>query len=251
MNRSPDYTLIAPDYDRRYQESDLVGVSKLLRSIVARRQPERIVEVGCGTGHWLAQMPARAHVVGVDRSDPMLRAARSKRQTVELIRADAVALPLMPASVGLLFCVNALHHFPSPEAWIGLASRLVVPGGSLLLVGANPHKSGTEWYVYRYFEGVRAVDEARFPSISQIKDWLVRHQFRVEAIGTAAPIRQTFVGGAVFASPFLRRRGCSQLALLSDEAYRGGITRIREAVELNPWQEFFTHIDLDFVLARR
>ncbi|MGA9532060.1 MAG: class I SAM-dependent methyltransferase [Anaerolineales bacterium] len=251
MIRSPDYSLIAANYDQRYQEERLVGVARLLRAIATQWSPKRIIEVACGTGHWLAQLPAHSHVLGIDKSMPMLSEAALKQGVFGLVQADAAALPLGQESADLLFCINALHHFPSPELFVEQAARAVVPNGNLLIVGANPHKASVDWYVYHYFEGVRALDESRFPSSDQTERWLVDRGFRIEAKGTAQPIRDAHIGSAVLETPFLRRRGCSQMALLSDRAYRAGIDRIRQAVEADPEVIFTTSIDLDFVLARR
>jgi SAM-dependent methyltransferase len=251
MKHSPDYSLIADHYDQRYQEDSLPGVSRLLRAIVVVRRADRIGEVACGTGHWLAQLSDRPNGLGIDRSRAMLQQASMKPVAIELVQADAGSLPLGRASIDLLFCVNALHHFSSPESFVRGAGRALAPRGTLLIVGANPHKSSVDWFVYRYFDGVKALDESRFPPLDQIERWLSVGGFGIEARGTAQPIRDSFAGPDVLETPFIQRRGCSQMALLSDQAYRAGIDRIRQAVARNPAIVFKTSIDLDFVLARR
>lgn len=251
VKRSPDYGPIAATYDQRYRQETFRGVSRLLRSLVDQRRPRTIVEIGCGTGHWLAQMPDDLRVVGIDRSAAMLARAQSKRTRSDLVRADAAALPLAPGSVDLLYCINALHHFPSPERFLHAAGRLVAPTGNILIIGSDPRKAAREWDVYEYFDGVRANDVARFPSSRQIREWLAGAGFEIEAVGTAHPIRQRYVGPEVLRQHFLGRRGTSQMALLTDDAYQAGIARIKATIKRDPKHLFETRIDLDFVLGRR
>jgi hypothetical protein len=46
-----DYDEVAADYDGRYRESRYEGIDAAVRAIV--RGTERVLDVGCGTGHWL------------------------------------------------------------------------------------------------------------------------------------------------------------------------------------------------------
>ncbi len=61
--------------------------------------------------------------------------------------------PIPDASFHLVFCVNALHHFDQPRSFITEARRLLAPGGTLVIIGMDPHAGRDEWYVYQYFYG--------------------------------------------------------------------------------------------------
>jgi len=45
-----NYDMIAPKYDKRYEQNPLAGVSRELRTLVAQTQARDVLEVGCGTG---------------------------------------------------------------------------------------------------------------------------------------------------------------------------------------------------------
>ena len=135
------------------------------REIVALAQiqtGERVLDVGCGTGH-LARLVAEetlaGSVRGIDPNQSMI--ARAQQQAVKLNQlphpADhllfdvgtAQALPVLDAAVDVVLCTFAYHHFPSAEiqrqALVEMW-RVLVPGGRLLLVdfpgGEHPHGGG-------------------------------------------------------------------------------------------------------------
>ena len=59
MDRSVDYDHIARTYDRRYQEYQYPGVEQALLQFAASRPGLQVLEVGCGTGHWLGLLSGR------------------------------------------------------------------------------------------------------------------------------------------------------------------------------------------------
>lgn len=60
MNRAVDYDWIADEYDRRYDENDYGGVERTLLDFVGDSRLSSVLEVGCGTGHWLAALAMRS-----------------------------------------------------------------------------------------------------------------------------------------------------------------------------------------------
>jgi SAM-dependent methyltransferase len=251
VKRSPNYERIADSYDQRFQDGDADGVATLIHSTFDRLEPRRLLEAACGTGHWLSMLRAPALVVGLDRSPAMLHQAIAKGPASELVQGDACALPLVAAWADAVLCVHALHHFDPPSAFLAEAARVLQPGGHLLIVGANPHSQATDWYVYRYFEGVRQRDLDRFPHSDEVAGFLLECGMTIEGRGIAERIRERRIGPDVFNDPFLDRHGSSQLALLSAEAFDMGMDRIRRAVQADRGQSFVVRMDLEYLLARR
>src|ERR1700712_4925549 len=88
-----NYDEVAPSYDQRYQRHAYPGIETALNQFVGP-SPQRVLELGCGTGHWLAQLTVNGQrVTGVDPSPGMLEKARARLQTTLLVRAQAEALP--------------------------------------------------------------------------------------------------------------------------------------------------------------
>ena len=87
------------------------------------------------------------------------------------------------------------------------------------------------WYVYDYFERVYETDLARFPSWGAVLDWMTAASFERVEWKLVERIQEPKVGRALLDDPFLAKQASSQLALLSDEAYKAGLRRIRAAIQ--------------------
>ena len=226
-----NYDEIAGTFDARYTAGLYDGVRAALVDLVTAKRPTCALEVGCGTGHWLSALRESVeYLCGIDWSPEMLRHATAKCPGAGLLRATAQALPLRDASVDLVFCVNAIHHFERFEEFIAEAKRLLRPGGTLAVIGMDPHHGRDQWCVYDYFPETWAADLARYPSTGQIPDAMLHAGFSRVECRVASRFRQARWGRAVLADPELQRNGCSQLALLSDEQYDAGISRIESAL---------------------
>ncbi len=226
-----NYDQIAPAYHQRYTLNALTDVAASLIALARERDARQVLEVGCGTGRWLAELWPVAHqVYGLDLSPGMLRQARQRDARFRLTCGRATRLPFPQAAFDLVFCVNALHHFDSPRVFISEARRLLRPGGALVVVGMDPHTGRDDWYLYRYFEGTLEADLARFPSGGTILEWMIASGFDRVEWRIAEHITHHFVGREVLNDYFLQKHSTSQLVLLTDEAYAAGVRRIEAAL---------------------
>jgi SAM-dependent methyltransferase len=230
-NPRVNYDQVAPTYDQRYTVSEFAGIAATLRSLTQAVGAGRVLEVGCGTGHWLAELqPVARQVYGMDLSPGMLQQARQRSASGALICGHASHLPFSDAGFDLIFCVNAFHHFPQPRAFIAEARRLLRPGGALAIAGMDPHAGRDRWYLYDYFVGTHETDLRRFSSSGTVLDWMVAAGFERVEWRVVEHIMGQHVGQAVLQDPILQKHGTSQLALLTDEAYAAGIARIKAAL---------------------
>lgn len=109
--RHTNYDEIAAAYDRRYIEEDYLGIARALIAFVGDKSP-KVLEVGCGTGHWLQQLQNRnINAIGIDLSRSMLLRAREKLRSASAIHARAENLPFADSTFDRIFCINAHHHF--------------------------------------------------------------------------------------------------------------------------------------------
>jgi len=208
-----DYDRIAPSYDQRYGALQYEGVASTLRSLARAGPAERILEVGCGTGHWLGQLGAISPPVsGPDSSTRMLQQTHPELRD-RLVCGEAGHLPFGEAVFDLIFCVNALHHFADKRKFITGAAQALRSGGTLAIIGMDPHTGQDHWSLYHYFEGTREADLARYPSADSIKGWMVAAGLVQVCSGIAEHIVHSLTGWEVLRSPFLQRGGTSQLAL--------------------------------------
>ncbi|MBI4630777.1 MAG: methyltransferase domain-containing protein [Chloroflexi bacterium] len=155
--------------------------------------------------------------------------AHQRNRTLELTRGTAQQLPFESSRFDLVFCVNALHHFDQPQNFIAESYRVLRRGGALITINIDPHTIET-WYVYDYFKGTRETDLKRFPKIEALKAWMSETGFKKIETQIADYMSSHKTGREVLGDHFLQKYGTSQLALLSDEAYTEGISKIKSAI---------------------
>jgi SAM-dependent methyltransferase len=227
--RVADYDTIADRYDVRYSLYQYQGTREALENFLPAATPA-VLDVGCGTGHWLRELAGRAsRLAGVDPSLPMLRRAHAAAPKASLTRARAEDLPFRDASFDRVFVINALHHFADRARFFAEARRVLRPGGALMTIGKDPHAGRDDWWVYDYFEETRAIDLARFAPVRILRGELALAGFswaesfeadRIETVRTAAD---------ALAQGVIDRGFTSQLTVLNDEEFARGVERLRRA----------------------
>jgi ubiquinone/menaquinone biosynthesis C-methylase UbiE len=84
--KSINYDEIANTYDERYKRAcGPEGIASKLLNLTQEVGAERILEIACGTGHWLEILQAKAQVYGMDLSFGMLQKAIKREGTFFLI----------------------------------------------------------------------------------------------------------------------------------------------------------------------
>ena len=230
-----DYDALAPTYNARFEAASArPGIARALEDLAHDLHAHHILEVGCGTGHWLAGLrPLTGQCYGLDPSAGMLAQARRQSMSLHLLRGRGERLPFATGTLDMVYCVNALHHLAKPRAFVCEARRALRPGGLLALIGMDPHRRRGNWYIYDYFAGSYETDLVRFPSWEVVLDWLNTAGFTRLTRQPVEHILDPQRGRAVFADPFLRKSAVSQLALLSDTAYAAGLRRMEAAIAEN------------------
>jgi ArsR family transcriptional regulator len=110
--------------------------------------PVRVADLGCGEGYLTIEAARWAkHVVGLDRSEAVLRQARAlahRRRVTNITwkRGEIEKVPLASASVDVALLSQALHHAANPARAVAEATRIVAPGGRVLVLELRAHDQG-------------------------------------------------------------------------------------------------------------
>jgi SAM-dependent methyltransferase len=103
----------------------------------------RLLDVGCSTGHLLADLRAgwpAAELAGVDAEAAGLATAHATVPGAALFYASATDLPFADASVDGLVALNLLEHLSDDVAALAEFARVLRPGGrAVVVVPAGPH----------------------------------------------------------------------------------------------------------------
>jgi len=92
-----------------------IAVAKRVAGSV--RSGDRILDVGCGSGHYLVSLRKYIHCpfeyVGVDATPQYLERARRAFPEIEFVQGDIFDLPFSDSEFDIVICNNVLLHLPS------------------------------------------------------------------------------------------------------------------------------------------
>lgn len=246
-----DYTQIAKTYNNRYKTNYLVGIENEIKNIVSANNYNVILEAGCGTGRWINLFESKnKNIFGLDFSLEMMKISKAENACLNLVNADAVKIPFKDNFLDLLFCVNAIHHFPDKLKFIKESKRTLSNNGMMAIFGVDP-TIDKDWYVYNYFDSVYENDLKRFPTLEYLKKNLEHEKFVNVEIKSIEEVNNKRIGNDVLNDPFLQKHNCSQLANLTNEEYENGILKIKKQIEKNPQTIFKTNVIFYLVSAKR
>jgi ubiquinone/menaquinone biosynthesis C-methylase UbiE len=224
-----DYDEIAPEYAQRRKLHP--GVLKELISQVKPGVKSSILEVGCGTGNYIAALKSVSSAGscwGIDSSLEMLRHARKCSSAITFQLAAAETIGLRDGCFDLVFSVDLIHHISNRREHFLEAFRVLKSGGRICTV------TDSEWIIRnrkpltRYFPESLEIELERYPAISQLRELMVNVGFRDLAEKTVDfhyPLQDI--------SPF-QNKTFSCLHLISTAAFERGIGRMKQDLQAGP-----------------
>ncbi len=162
------------DWNLRYRSVDFEDVSEEIRVRAERvlsdlhamelDHPE-ILEVGCSTGWLCERLLSEGSVVGIDISPKAIEAARERVPAATFLCGDFCETGLPPESFDVVICMETLFYVENPTVFVAEMSRVLRPGGILILTTINK-------YVYDRRSDIGA------PKPGQIRNWLSKKELR-------------------------------------------------------------------------
>ncbi|HYD49605.1 MAG TPA: class I SAM-dependent methyltransferase [Terriglobales bacterium] len=249
-----DYDKVAPAYDLRYASTQYSGIAEALLRFVTASPQLRVLEVGCGTGHWLSVLAREGlPAIGLDASLGMLAQARANQVRTGIANGRAEQLPWRDRWFDRVACINAFHHFTDKAAFLAEARRVLRPGGGVMIVSLDPQLGMDRWAIYDYFPATLDNDRRRYPTGSAIRAQLEAAGFERCETALAERIELTLPALTALDNGLLDQRFTSQLTLLSVDDYRAGLDRIRadatQAEQRGESLELVTDVHLFATLA--
>ncbi|MDH7514570.1 MAG: methyltransferase domain-containing protein [Bacteroidota bacterium] len=153
--RREDFRYYSPSFTRR--------ILSALCSRAGVKPGARVLDIGCGTGHYTAIFQAMGYdALGIDISRTAVERARELHPESRFAVEDATRLPFPKASFDLIFSlgvsVMSTPDLTSIHAYIRHLMEFVAPGGSLILIGGSDlsgRRSKTSSWLYHTWDEIR------------------------------------------------------------------------------------------------
>lgn len=171
------------DWDAKLYDTAAHFVTDYGSAIIDLLDPkpgERILDVGCGTGHLTNEIRQQeAKVVGIDSSPNMIKTARETYPELEFVQADASSFTFKEP-FDAIFSNAALHWVTDAENAIRCMSQALRPGGRFVIEMGG--KGNIQSLISALFEALKKFDcydpthRWFFPSIGEYTSILERHR---------------------------------------------------------------------------
>lgn len=125
--------IISGNVYNKYGTSNIVyrrliaNFERHLLALLTQSVPRSMLEVGCGEGHWIAQIGERMpeiELVGLDIGIEVLQEARQASPSAQFLQGSALGLPFASNSFDHVLATEVLEHLPDPAAAVAELARI-------------------------------------------------------------------------------------------------------------------------------
>lgn len=175
------FSRAAHTYDSVANLQRTVG-GQLFANLPAADSVVRVLDLGCGTGFFsdaLVERFPQADIVGLDIAEGMIDFARSHRaDTIQWLCGDAENLPLLSASIDVIFSSLAIQWCENLPGLFRELRRVLKPGGQLLFSTLGPNTLHELKSAWQTVDGNVHVN--RFQPAEEVQAQLRLAEFQIE-----------------------------------------------------------------------
>ena len=183
--------LWAPLYGEKWGVYGNATHQQFVRRLLQRLpEPSTVLDAACGAGRYMPMLLEKGHtVVGIDQAQGMLAQAKAKFPTVRMEKMGLQELNYSEMFEGAI-CMDALEHVP-PEDWPLILTnfhRALKRNGHLYFTVEIADEQDIEMAFRRaqerglpvvYGEWINDEVYHYYPSMSQVKEWLIQAGFEL------------------------------------------------------------------------
>jgi len=205
---------------------------KKLISISGVGKSSRAIEIGCGTGNYIAALEERTGCAcwGIDPSEQMLSRAKGRYRKINFQSGEAKQLNFPDGFYDLVFSVDVIHYLDNRPMFFGEANRTLKQGGRICTV------TDSAWIIRHrqplavYFPETVEVELDRYPGIAELGDEMIQTGFE-DVTESTVEFRYRISDIQAY-----REKAFSALRLISNDAFARGIKGMERDLTTGPIQ---------------
>ena len=177
---------------------------QLIRDLIAARpKVQSVLDVGCGTGAFVASLPGGVAKFGIEPAVDAARLAASRGVVI----ASGSLEELPPGQCfDVITFIDVIEHVPEPTALLQLAARHLNPDGVIVVASADPQSAAWRWFGARFWYSTYP-EHVSFPSLRFFEPWVVqRNRIRYERLPVSKWLFRAVVQLGYWLSPTLFHR---------------------------------------------
>ena len=237
---------------RAHDESVMLLWRDTIRRAIGEVRGMTILDLGSGTGRFSGMLAEEfdARVVGVEPSEKMRKVAEANctHPGVRFLAGSAENIPLDDQSCDVAWLSQIVHHLSDLERAARELRRVVRPSGIVIIRSNFAGRLAGFCRYYEFFPSGLVVDEARHPSVEQLRASFERNSFVLRSFDT---IQQQEADSLQEYAERIRMRTYSTFELISEADFAAGLRAMDAAVQSERQPQAVTaKLDL-LVFARR
>ena len=174
-SKSVYYNSVSDNYD--FSRRAGPRSSRVLIDMLSPIENLRVLDIGCGTGNFLAKLHQMSRrLVGLDISAGMLAKVRTKVTDAVLVEGDASLMPFSGKSFDAAYCIQVVHHISDKTKFLQEVYRILRSNGRFVIQTCS-HEQLATFVASHYFPEGFEFERKRFPRIEEISALLTEVGF--------------------------------------------------------------------------
>ena len=136
---------------------------------IDRMVPGKILDVGCGSGQLLLDLPESWIKKGVELDEKAVSFAKSRG--LDVVQGSFETLKQIPGEFDCIICAHVIEHIYEPTLMIKLAIDKLSAGGELWVQWPNPNADGLALHG-KYWRGFEAPRHITLPSKQSVTKYI-------------------------------------------------------------------------------
>jgi SAM-dependent methyltransferase len=178
---------------------------RIIRSMLGAARVSRVLDVGCGSGEFLASLPPGVAKFGIE---PSAAAEVASRRGIEILARQLEECPA-ESRFDAVTIIDVIEHVPEPDALLTRAYAQLDAGGLLIVSTGDPDSRLWRRFFKARFWYVTFPEHITFPSLAFFRAWctgtgallLERRVTRYQRAGIARRVLGAAIQATYFASP--------------------------------------------------